>query len=32
MPVKPFHLAFPVTSLENARAFYGGLLGLLVLS
>lgn len=23
----PFHLAFPVTSLENARAFYGGLLG-----
>ena len=22
-----FHLAFPVTSLENARAFYGGLLG-----
>lgn len=23
----PFHLAFPVTSLENARAFYGDLLG-----
>jgi len=23
----PFHLAFPVTSLEEARAFYGGLLG-----
>jgi hypothetical protein len=23
----PFHLAFPVTSLANARAFYGGLLG-----
>ena len=22
-----FHLAFPVTSLEQARAFYGGLLG-----
>ena len=27
MPVMPFHLAFPVTSLEKARAFYGGLLG-----
>jgi len=27
MPVVPFHLAFPVTSLEEARAFYGGLLG-----
>lgn len=25
--VPPFHLAFPVTSLEKARAFYGGLLG-----
>lgn len=25
--VHPFHLAFPVTSLANARAFYGGLLG-----
>ena len=23
----PFHLAFPVHSLEAARAFYGGLLG-----
>jgi extradiol dioxygenase family protein len=23
----PFHLAFPVTSLARARAFYGGLLG-----
>jgi extradiol dioxygenase family protein len=22
-----FHLAFPVTSLEKARAFYGGMLG-----
>ena len=27
MPVVPFHLAFPVTNLEEARAFYGGLLG-----
>ena len=28
MPVAhPFHLAFPVTSLEKARAFYGSLLG-----
>jgi extradiol dioxygenase family protein len=28
MPVShPFHLAFPVTSLDKARAFYGGLLG-----
>src|SRR5258706_8663491 len=27
MPVMPFHLAFPVTSLEKARAFYGDLLG-----
>lgn len=25
--MQPFHLAFPVTSLEKARAFYGGLLG-----
>ena len=25
--VHPFHLAFPVTSLAKARAFYGGLLG-----
>jgi extradiol dioxygenase family protein len=23
----PFHLAFPVTSLDQARAFYGGVLG-----
>ncbi len=23
----PFHLAFPVTSLESARSFYGALLG-----
>ncbi|MGB2817834.1 MAG: VOC family protein [Burkholderiaceae bacterium] len=23
----PFHLAFPVSSLESARTFYGGLLG-----
>lgn len=28
MPALPaFHLAFPVTSLDKARAFYGGLLG-----
>ena len=28
MPVThPFHLAFPVTSLETTRSFYGGLLG-----
>ena len=26
-PLHPFHLAFPVTSLERARQFYGGLLG-----
>ena len=25
--LQPFHLAFPVTSLDNARAFYGELLG-----
>jgi extradiol dioxygenase family protein len=25
--LQPFHLAFPVASLEDARAFYGGLLG-----
>jgi extradiol dioxygenase family protein len=25
--LNPFHLAFPVTSLEKARAFYGSLLG-----
>jgi extradiol dioxygenase family protein len=24
---QPFHLAFPVTDLQAARAFYGGLLG-----
>ncbi len=23
----PFHIAFPVTNLDEARAFYGGLLG-----
>ncbi len=27
MAQPPFHLAFPVTSLEKARAFYGVLLG-----
>jgi uncharacterized protein len=27
MAVHPFHLAFPVTDLAAARAFYGGLLG-----
>ena len=27
MVAHPFHLAFPVTSLVNARAFYGELLG-----
>lgn len=26
-PLRPFHRAFPVTSLEQARAFYGDLLG-----
>jgi extradiol dioxygenase family protein len=26
-PLPPFHLAFPVTSLAKARAFYGGPLG-----
>ena len=25
--MQPFHLAFPVTSLDKARAFYGDLLG-----
>ena len=25
--MQPFHLAFPVTSLDKARAFYGELLG-----
>ena len=27
MTIPPFHLAFPVTSLEAARRFYGELLG-----
>ena len=27
MPPFPFHLAFPVRDLEEARAFYGGVLG-----
>jgi extradiol dioxygenase family protein len=27
LQLPPFHLAFPVTSLAEARAFYGGLLG-----
>jgi len=27
MAIHPFHLAFPVHSLEAARGFYGGLLG-----
>lgn len=27
MPLRPFHLAFPVHDLALARAFYGGLLG-----
>lgn len=26
-PIPPFHLAFPVVSLDDARAFYGQLLG-----
>lgn len=26
-PVNPFHLAFPVHDLDQARAFYGGVLG-----
>ena len=26
-PLRPFHLAFPVRDLAEARAFYGGLLG-----
>lgn len=25
--MQPFHLAFPVSNLDQARAFYGGLLG-----
>lgn len=27
MPVRPFHLAFPVHDLAATRGFYGGLLG-----
>jgi len=27
MTLRPFHLAFPVCDLEEARSFYGGLLG-----
>ena len=27
MTIRPFHLAFPVRDLAEARAFYGGLLG-----
>ncbi len=27
MPLRPFHLAFPVHDLDAARAFYGGTLG-----
>ena len=27
MSIQPFHLAFPVHDLEEARRFYGGLLG-----
>ena len=27
MPMRPFHLAFPVDDLAAARAFYGGVLG-----
>ena len=27
MPTAPFHLAFPVRDLSEARTFYGGLLG-----
>ena len=27
MSLRPFHLAFPVRDLAEARAFYGGLLG-----
>ena len=26
--VRPFHLAIPVSSLDNARSFYGDVLGL----
>ena len=28
MSIQPFHLAFPVRDIPEARAFYGGLLGL----
>ena len=28
MPIPPFHLAFPVRDIPEARAFYGGLMGL----
>ncbi len=27
MPLRPFHLAFPVHDLEAARAFWGGVMG-----
>ncbi len=27
MPLRPFHLAFPVDDLAAARAFYGGVMG-----
>ena len=27
MSLRPFHLAFPVRDIEEARAFYGGVLG-----
>ena len=27
MSLRPFHLAFPVRDLAEARAFYGGLMG-----
>ena len=27
MDLRPFHLAFPVTNLDQARAFYGEVLG-----
>lgn len=28
MPIQPFHLAFPVHDISEARRFYGGVLGL----
>lgn len=28
MPIRPFHLAFPVHDISEARRFYGGVLGL----